>query len=283
MVAACTMKTLDADSITHAAELIAQSDALIVAAGAGMGVDSGLPDFRGKEGFWTAYPALSREQVDFHRIACPEAFRTHPARAWGFYGHRLALYRATEPHAGFQILKRWGQRMHHGVAVFTSNVDGQFQKAGFDPDAIHECHGSLHHLQCLAQCHDAIWEAADVRPVIDEHQCLLVNEAPTCPRCGGLARPNVLMFTDFEWIEHRAQQQLDRLNTWLARVDRPVVVEIGAGTAIPSVRHFSQRVIRQHGGRLIRINPRESAVPTPFDVGFAAGAVETLLAIDRAL
>ena len=94
------------DSITHGAELIAQSDALIVAAGAGMGVDSGLPDFRGKEGFWQAYPALGREGVDFHRIACPEAFRTQSARAWGFYGHRLNLYRATEPHEGFHVLKR---------------------------------------------------------------------------------------------------------------------------------------------------------------------------------
>ena len=106
------------DSIAHAAERIARSDALIVAAGADMGVDAGLPDFRGKEGFWQAYPAPGREQVDFYRIACPEAFRTHPARAWGLYGHWLNLYRQTEPHAGFQMLKRWG-RSHaprvHGV------------------------------------------------------------------------------------------------------------------------------------------------------------------------
>ena len=51
------------DSIARAAALIAQSDALIVTVGAGMGVDSGHPDFRGKEGFWKAYPALGREQV----------------------------------------------------------------------------------------------------------------------------------------------------------------------------------------------------------------------------
>ena len=75
------MQAMSPDSIAHAAELISQSDALIVAAGAGMGVDSGLPDLCGKEGFWQAYPALGREQVDFYRIACPEAFRTHPARA----------------------------------------------------------------------------------------------------------------------------------------------------------------------------------------------------------
>lgn len=158
-----------------------------------MGVDSGLPDLCGKEGFWQAYPALGREGVDFYRIACPEAFRTHPARAWGFYGHRLKLYRQTEPHVGFHILKRWGDGMPHGYAVFTSNVDGQFQKAGFDQDAIDECHGSLHHLQCLQPCSKEIWEATAVQPEVDEYQCMLLNAAPTCPRCGGLARPNVLI------------------------------------------------------------------------------------------
>ena len=46
------------ESIAHAAELIEQADALVIAAGAGMGVDSGLPDFRGNAGFWNVYPAL---------------------------------------------------------------------------------------------------------------------------------------------------------------------------------------------------------------------------------
>ena len=182
--------------------------------------------------------------MDFYRIACPEAFRTHPARAWGFYGHRLNLYRQTEPHAGLQVLKRWGQAMHHGYAVFTSNVDGQFQKAGFDQDAIDDCHGSLHHLQCLQclqclqPCSKAISEATAVQPEVDEAQCLLLNAAPTCPRCGGLATPNVLMFTDFEWLTHRQRVQARRMENWLAGVQAPVVVEIGAGTAIPSAREF---------------------------------------------
>ena len=73
------------------------------------------------------------------------------------------------------------------------------------------------------------------------------------------------------------------MQSWLAGVQAPIVVEIGAGTAIPSVREFSQRIIHEFGGRLIHLNPSESSVPTPFDVGFAAGAVETLQAIDLAL
>lgn len=73
-------------SIDHAADLIAQADAIVVACGAGTGVDSGLPDFRGEEGFWRAYPALGQVGLSFYDIASPRAFRAHPERAWGFYG-----------------------------------------------------------------------------------------------------------------------------------------------------------------------------------------------------
>lgn len=154
-------------ALDQAAALVAQADALIVAAGAGMGVDSGLPDFRGREGFWRAYPALGRAGLDFTTVASPRTFERDPCLAWGFYGHRLALYRRTVPHAGFALLRKWGERMPQGLAVFTSNVDGQFQRAGFDEALIHECHGSLHWLQCLRECGQAPWPADGVEPVID--------------------------------------------------------------------------------------------------------------------
>lgn len=72
-----------------AAQLIAQADGLLITAGAGMGIDSGLPDFRGEHGFWTAYPALRGHGMHFQDIANPAALRALPAVAWGFYGHRL--------------------------------------------------------------------------------------------------------------------------------------------------------------------------------------------------
>lgn len=273
----------DFSSVEHAAQLIEQADALIVAAGAGMGVDSGLPDFRGKDGFWRAYPALREAQINFYSIASPSAFHTSPERAWGFYGHRLALYRNTVPHQGFDLLRHWGARMLHGVRVFTSNVDGQFQKAGFDQAHIHECHGSIHHLQCLEPCRDQIWSADDFQPDVDEENCRLRNPAPVCPYCGGLARPNVMMFGDWDWIDRRSSDQSNRMDAWLSSVTRPIVIELGAGTTIPSVRHFSQRVIHQFGGRLVRINPSECDVPTRLDVGLRMSAGEGLRLIAKVL
>ncbi|MCB1769892.1 MAG: hypothetical protein KDJ31_09395 [Candidatus Competibacteraceae bacterium] len=113
-----------------------------------MGVDSGLPAFRGTQGFWSAYPAYQGRS--FMDIATPETFTSDPELAWGFYGHRLNLYRQYPPHAGFAILRRWAESMPLGAFVMTSNVDGHFQRAGFAPEPVYECHGSLHHLQCHA-------------------------------------------------------------------------------------------------------------------------------------
>jgi hypothetical protein len=64
--------------IEAAAFLIRDADGLFITAGAGMGVDSGLPDFRGPNGFWGIYPALGREKLRFEDIACPRAFVERP-------------------------------------------------------------------------------------------------------------------------------------------------------------------------------------------------------------
>src|SRR5579871_3047174 len=90
--------------LRQAAEAVAAAEALLIGAGAGMGVDSGLPDFRGDQGFWRAYPPYAKLRLSFMDLASPEWFARDPQLAWGFYGHRLNLYRATQPHAGFQIL-----------------------------------------------------------------------------------------------------------------------------------------------------------------------------------
>ena len=276
------MTPIPDERVRHAAELIAQSDAIVVAAGAGMGVDSGLPDFRGPDGFWRAYPALGRARIRFTEIASPQAFRDDPRTAWGFYGHRLGLYRETEPHLGFRIIRSWSDRYGHALFVYTSNVDGQFQKAGYADSAIHECHGSIHWLQCLEPCSDQLWPAGMVTRV-DADACRWLGELPSCPRCGGLARPNILMFGDGDWLPRRSQEQGRRLEAGLARCHRPVVIELGAGTRIPSVRLFGQTVIHGYGGRMVRINPHEANPATPFDVALPLGALEGLRAIDAAI
>jgi NAD-dependent SIR2 family protein deacetylase len=103
--------------LKEAARVVAEAAALLIGAGAGMGVDSGLPDFRGNQGFWKAYPPYQKLGLNFVSLANPRWFRSDPTLAWGFYGHGLHLYRAAKPHEGFQILRRWGEQMTRGAFV----------------------------------------------------------------------------------------------------------------------------------------------------------------------
>ena len=263
----------------RAAQLISRADSLIIAAGAGMGVDSGLPDFRGKAGFWRHYPALQKAGLDFQSMAAPAHFWSSPRLAWGFYGHRLALYRKTQPHAGFRILQDIANRLPHHAFVYTSNVDGQFQKAGFAADQIYECHGSIHHLQCIDACRRHIWSAQGFDPVVDETACQLMNDFPVCPVCGLAARPNILMFGDMGWVSRRADDQREKLHAWLDKVARPVVLELGAGLVVATVRSFAERQYSP----LIRINLRDARVRSPMHVSLPMGALAALEGIRDAL
>jgi len=131
------------EQILQAKEFIQEADAVLITAAAGMGVDSGLPDFRGNEGFWNAYSVIKDLGISFQGMANPKWFATNPPLAWAFYGHRLNLYRETLPHNGFKLLLDLIEKKNNDYFIFTSNVDGQFQKAGFSQDKIVEVHGSI--------------------------------------------------------------------------------------------------------------------------------------------
>lgn len=276
--------TSHAESVRRAAGLVAGAYAILLVTGAGMGVDSGLPDFRGRAGFWNAYPELGRQGLDFADIASPDAFRRHPRLAWGFYGHRLNLYRATPPHAGHSILRRWMDASLLGGAVFTSNVDGHSQQAGLADARVLECHGSINHLQCLDGCHDDVWPADGVALEIDTQNCLARGELPRCPRCAAVARPNVYMFNDYDWLDARRREQAQAVENWLQHVERLVVIEIGAGTAIPTAREFTHRMAFEFDAPVIRVNPHESAIyGNDRHVSLAMGGLEAVQRIDAAL
>ena len=266
-------------AIERAAEAICDAKHLLITAGAGMGVDSGLPDFRGNAGFWKAYPPFAALGLSFAEVANPAWFRRDPHLAWGFYGHRLNLYRATTPHSGFDILKRWAG--DKPAWVYTSNVDGQFQKAGFSD--VCEVHGSIGHFQCTRPCRKVVWDEPPAPIDVDERSFRARGELPRCPHCDALARPNILMFSDGAWVSTRSSTQENSLLAWSNARDtrRMVVIEMGAGTAIPTVRDCSEN-FQYQGATLVRINPRESDGPDG-TLSLPLGAREALERIDAVL
>lgn len=267
-----TLKPWDASShqetLVHAANLIVDADALLIGAGAGASVDSGVPDFRGEEGFWRMYPPARERGFCYEDVAGGPWFSDDPEMAWGFIVHCQRLFEGREPHEGYHILKRWSD-VKETSWVYTSNVDRYFYRAGFAPHRITEIHGFRDVLQCVTPCTRKTWTQDlldEERFQLDEESLRLEPDAiPRCPHCGELARPNSLMFNDHKWIGDATREQEERLTTWLnEQLDeerKVAVIEIGAGSAVPSVRFQCERYARAYNTPLIRINPGEPDGP----------------------
>lgn len=273
------MKTIPVSDSTsrilrRVASLVTDADALLITAGAGMSAASGLPVFRDPAGL----------KIPFERMAQPEWFTEKPRMAWAFYGHRLQQYRETTPHAGHEMLRQWAAAMRHGSFTVTSNVDGQFLKAGFPRQCVAEQHGSIHRLQCSTPCSGQTWETPLVDLQIDLAALEAKGELPLCPRCGAIARPNILMFNDPAWVCDMTRRQNRAFDSWLteARGCRVLVIEIGAGTAIPTIRRISERAAERPRATLVRINPQAIDEDGRFVV-LPLGALQALSSINANL
>jgi NAD-dependent deacetylase len=157
------------------AGLIRESEPCVVLTGAGVSTESGIPDFRSAEGIWA--------EVDPFEVASLRAFRADPRRVWGFYRERIQLLREAEPNAAHRAIAELERRgLVH--AVITQNIDTLHSRAG--SAEVVEVHGSIRSAQCLG----CLWtEPADA--VLAQ---LATSPTPTCPHCGEVLKPGVVLF-----------------------------------------------------------------------------------------
>jgi NAD-dependent SIR2 family protein deacetylase len=139
-------------------------------------------------------------------------------------------------------------------------------------------------MQCTRRCGSGIFPAETGEVTIDLDTMRAANPLPACPKCGALARPNILMFGDWDWDPSLTQAQQERMDSWLGSLGdaRLVVIEFGAGRAVPTVRMTSEQIVRQHRGTLIRVNPREPDVPRG-QISVASNALAAIIALDQIL
>jgi len=293
----------------QAAKLIADADAILIGTGAGMGVSSGLGTFRGanagvwpplkKLGIeftsmsnprWFGYPVLDKQKIDNNDQACTSSANF----GWSFWHYRHSAYTSNMPHKGYDILKKWSASKKLGGFSFTSNIDGHWYESKFPPDRIIEVHGSVRFLQCSQpkslECSSGIHPLPSLDLTINPLNNCAYPPLPKCPSCGALGRPNVLMFSDWGFIGDRYDKQASRYSTWKEEIannhSKVVAIEIGAGGAVPTVRHEMENSVHQFGAKLIRINLEQPNISTRCGAGhlsFACDAITILEMIDEEL
>lgn len=245
-------------------QLIQDADGIMILAGAGMGVDAGIPDFRGKSGLWSA------EKDNFIKFASGPAWQERPLEAWNFYINRLIKYSQVPPHRGYFDLKN----LNKDVFVVTSNVDGHFKASGYPTDKIYEIHGNLEYIQCSRHCTD------DIQPMPTfTGELSSLKEAPHCSHCGSVMRPVVMMFNDYAFDDQIVRKQSDKFWVWATTKKNIVGIEIGAGTYVASIRSMSRNCTKS----TIRINPHDFQVNRPEDISIEATAIDGIDTIFKIL
>ena len=220
-------------------KLLKNADTVIILAGAGMSAECGFETFRGTTGFWN--------NKSFAKLANYQNFLMNITEGWEFYGYRFNEYKNGTPHAGYEALLDFITLTGKDHFVITSNVDGMFEKAGFNSDKIFEVHGNIFHTQCI-KCLKPLSKLESYDGVI-----------PKCD-CGCALRPNILMFDDDGFITERHNVQEKKYYDFVRdnKGKKTVIIEIGAGTAVPTIRLMTSELSVKFDAPVFRINPIKS-------------------------
>ncbi len=238
------------DAVAQAARLLRLSRWTAVLTGAGVSTESGLPDFRSPGGLWTG--------VDPIRVASASALERDPEAFYAFYRTRLAGLAGAAPNPAHRAIARL-EALGLVQVVITQNVDGLHQQAG--SQNVVEVHGNLREARCGPRgagpsgpsALRSLPSCGAVMPIAEMAVQLDVGARPRCRRCGGLLRPNVVLFGEL-----LPRDAYDRAEDACTRC--VVLLVVGSSLEVYPVAGLP-RLAAEQGARLVIVN-RD---PTPCD------------------
>lgn len=236
------------------AEQIRGHQPLVAFTGAGISTDSGIPDYRGKQGLWTTGKAQPVSYEDF--MSDPEAQR----HWWQSLRERLSQERANEPNSGHRALARLEQAGLLSDTI-TQNIDGLHQDAGMAPEHVIELHGNTRTIRCT-NC-GTVWPTADFLAQYGGG-----DEPPPCPVCGGVVKNGTIAFG-----QPLPQDELRRAFEVASKAGVMLVV---GSTLLVNPAAQVPALAKANGAYLAIINIGETALDDYADTRLEAGAGDTL-------
>jgi len=245
------------DMTSHIESLMRRATAsdgpVVFLTGAGVSAESGIPTFRGPEGFWSVGSRHYRPM----ELATHAAFTRHPSDVWSWYLYRRAACLAASPNAAHEAIAALEGALGERFLLVTQNVDGLHLRAGNSLPRTFQIHGSLGFMRCAAECDRSVvplpealgstWEKG--RQISEPERALL-----TCSRCGASSRPHVL------WFDEYYDEDRFRFTSSLRAAERcALLVVVGTSGATNLPAQMCEAVARR-GGAMIVVDPE----PTPF-------------------
>ncbi len=230
-------------------EVRAEAGRVVVLTGAGISAESGIPTFRGAEGYWVVG---SRNYMP-QEMATRAMFERAPEEVWRWYLYRFGVCRFAEPNAGHAALVRLEEALGERFTLVTQNIDGLHRRAG--SRKVYCIHGDAAWVRCAAECGVGLLALPDVPargkddPFTREDRARL-----TCPRCGHWLRPHVL------WFDEYYDEPYYRMESALRAAEEAKLLVVVGTSGATNLPMQIGRIAFQNGAALVDVNPE----PNPF-------------------
>ncbi len=223
---------------------------LTVLTGAGISAESGIPTFRGKEGYWT----VGSKEYHPQEMATLNMFLKKPDEVWKWYLYRFNVCTAASPNKGHMALVELEKLFGDRFTLITQNVDGLHLRAGNSIGRTYHIHGNIFYMRCADECSEKLFKLPESfigRPKnkeLDENEKKLL----ICPDCGAKTRPHVLWF-DETYNEHFYKFQ----SSLRAAENTHILIIVGTSGATNLPNQVAYEVARRKG-IIIDINIEEN-------------------------
>ncbi len=242
------------DSIERTADLVFESEKIVVFTGAGISTESGIPDFRSPGGIWSQYDP---NELTYQKFLTSQASRE---KYWDRQRHMWPIIAAARPNAGHLAIAEL-HKMGKLDCIITQDGDSLHQRSGIPEEKVIELHGTWTRALCLG-C-GRKYPMEEVFPRLEAGE-----KVPTCPACGGIMKPDVIQFGQ-SMPEKETKEAMDRS----AACDLFLVcgssLVVYPAAQMPLIAH-------EHGANLVIINLMETPHDDYADVVINAKIGETL-------
>lgn len=220
---------------------------LVVLTGAGISAASGIPTFRGPEGYWT----IGAWEYQPQEIATWAFFNALPEEVWAWYLYRRSVCRAASPNAAHRALVQIEEHLRDRFLLVTQNVDGLHRRAGSSSERTYEIHGNIDRMRCAQECGAARRAVPDDFDTWDRDARLDAAARATlhCSACGSWMRPHVL------WFDESYDEERYRVESSMHAVrDAALLLVVGTSGAT-SLPWAMGRLAVQCGVPVADVNP----------------------------
>ncbi len=223
---------------------------IVFLTGAGISAESGIPTFRGEEGYWT----VGAREYHPQELATLHAFTQMPEEVWAWYLYRRAVCRAAQPNAGHLALVQLEKFLGDNFLLVTQNVDGLHLRAGNTPERTYQVHGNIDYYRCAGECGPQSWPLGPGFEPWAKGQKLTPEQVALlrCPACGQWARPHVL------WFDECYDEPTYRYHSSRSAAGRAgALISVGTSGATNLPMQMG-RLVEGRGAFLVDINPNRN-------------------------